>query len=129
MHGPLYDSWDKHMAMCLSQLSRSWGTGSDKNLIAQLVSRLSLCEIMVQERTNIGQLISELWFRENHGDFTGTSIGNFIVFAKFDTAMLETVNLGQKWRKNNVNRKLCKNKTIKMVMKWSNSYVTCFHSE
>ena len=39
-------------------VSRSWGTGSEKNLIAQLVSRLSL-------------LKWEIWFRENHGDFTG----------------------------------------------------------
>ena len=35
-------------------------TGYEKNLIAQLVSRLSLSEIMVQERTNIGHLVSQL---------------------------------------------------------------------
>ena len=35
----------------LSQLSRSWGTGSEKNLIAQLVSRLSLSEKYGSGRT------------------------------------------------------------------------------
>ena len=46
--------------MCLSQLSRGWGTGSKKNVVAQLVSRLSPSEIMIQERTNIGQLVYQL---------------------------------------------------------------------
>ena len=35
----------------LSQLSRSWGTGSEKNLIAQLISRLSLSEKYGSGRT------------------------------------------------------------------------------
>ena len=54
--------------MCLSQLSEV--QGSEKNLIAQLVSQLSLSEIMVQGRTNIGQLISQLLLSENvvHGE-------------------------------------------------------------
>ena len=34
----------RYYTMCLSQLSQSWGTGSKKNLIAQLVSQLSLSE-------------------------------------------------------------------------------------
>ena len=41
----------------LSQLSQSWGTVSEKNLITQLVSWLSvLSEIRVQGRTNVGQI-------------------------------------------------------------------------
>ena len=40
--------------MCLSH-SLSEVQGSEKNLIAQLVSQLSLSEIMVQGRTSIGQ--------------------------------------------------------------------------
>ena len=51
--------------MCLCQLSRSRGTGSEKNRIAQLVCRLSLREIMIQGRTNIGQLVSQLWLFQN----------------------------------------------------------------
>ena len=66
--------------ICLSQLSRSWsGTGSKKNLVAQLVSQLSLSEIMVQGRTNIGQLVSQLSLSENviqekPWGFTGRSV-------------------------------------------------------
>ena len=52
--------------MCFSQLLWSWGTGSEKNLITQLVS-LSLSEIMVQGRTNIGQLVSRLSLSEKYG--------------------------------------------------------------
>ena len=59
--------------MCLSQLSWSWGTGSEKNLIAQLVSRQSLSEIMIQGRTNIGQLISQLSLSEKYG--SGRTMG------------------------------------------------------
>ena len=42
--------------------------------------RYTVSEIMVQGRTNIGQLVSQLslsekyGFRENHGDFTGSSL-------------------------------------------------------
>ena len=52
--------------MYLSQLLRIWGTGCEKNLpFAQLVSRLSLIsELMVQGRTNIGQLVSQLSLSE-----------------------------------------------------------------
>ena len=39
---------------------------SEKNLIAQLVSRLSLSEIMVQGRTNVGQLVSQLSLSETY---------------------------------------------------------------
>ena len=58
--------------MCLSQLSLSEVTGSEKNLVAQLVSRLSLSETMVQGRTSIGQLVSQLSLSEKcgSGDFT-----------------------------------------------------------
>ena len=52
--------------MCLSQLSLSGVTGSAKNLAAQLVSRLSLLvRIMVQGRTNVGQLVPQLSLSEN----------------------------------------------------------------
>ena len=44
--------------VCLSQLLWSWCTGSEMNLITQLLSRLSPIEIMVQGRTNIGQQYS-----------------------------------------------------------------------
>ena len=63
----------RYNTMCLSQLSRSWGTGSEKNLVAQRVYRL--WDYMVQGRTNIGQIVSptiakwEIWFKGNHGDF------------------------------------------------------------
>ena len=59
--------------MCSSQLSRSWGTGYKKNLISQLVSRLSLSEIMVQGRTNVGQLVSQLSLSEKYG--SGRTMG------------------------------------------------------
>ena len=59
--------------VCLLQLSQSWGTGSEKNLIAQLVSRLSLSEIMVQGRINIGQLVSQLSLCEKYG--SGRTMG------------------------------------------------------
>ena len=52
--------------MRLSQLSLSEVTGSEKNLIAQLVSQLSLLsEIIVQGTTNIGQLVSQLLLSDN----------------------------------------------------------------
>ena len=66
--------------LCLSQLSRSWGTGSKKNLIAQLVlSRLPLSQMMVQGRTNIGQLVSQLsLLSEKYG--SGWTMGFFSTF-------------------------------------------------
>ena len=39
--------------------------GSVKHLITQLLSQLSLSEIMVSGRTNIGQLVSQLPLSEN----------------------------------------------------------------
>ena len=65
--------------MCLSQLLPS----EVQVLIAQLISQLSLSEITVQGRTNIGKLVSKLSpienvvQRENQGDFTGSSISVF----------------------------------------------------
>ena len=60
--------------MCLSRLSRSWGTGSEKNLIAQLVSRPSLTENQYWATRFSTIAMWEIWFRENHGDFTGSSL-------------------------------------------------------
>ena len=75
--------------MCLSQLSLSEVTGSEKNLIAQLVSQLSLSEIMVQGRTDIGQLnyrLVRMWFRENHGDFiTGSGLNTWCYLPQIKT--------------------------------------------
>ena len=74
LHGGISISSRFAVTPCvLSQLSRSWGTGSEKNLIAQLVSRLSLSESTVQGRTNIGQLVSQLWLSEKYG--SGRTVG------------------------------------------------------
>ena len=59
--------------MCLSQLSRSWGTGSEETLLTQLVSRLSLSEIMVQGKTNIGLDFSTITISEKYG--SGRTVG------------------------------------------------------
>ena len=51
--------WGNTM-LFISTIAIKWGTGSERNLIAEHVSRLSLSEIMVHGRTNIGQLVSQL---------------------------------------------------------------------
>ena len=61
------------LSLCLSQLLRSWGTGSEKNLIAWLVSQLTRSAIMVQGRTNIGHLVSQLSLSEKYG--SGRAMG------------------------------------------------------
>ena len=79
---------------CLSQLPRSWGTGSERNLIAQLVSRLSLSEIMFQGRTNIGQLVSQLSLSEKYG--SGRTMGTSRVLIYVSISVLLSL-LGE-WR-------------------------------